>query len=235
MSINIFKAIAFVVAFGCISPAFAQTESQIVDFTKAAKFDDLSEVKSLVAAGVNPNAVDSKGDPMLLIAVREKSMKVTEFLLKDKRIDVDLSNQSGETPLMMASIDGDLPVVKMLVLQNKAKVDHIGWTPLHYACTKGHLEVAQFLIANGANVNAQSPNGTTPLMMAALDGNEELIKYLLDNGADMRMRNVHGLSVIDIAEIYQKPWIAQALASRWQKLYKEPYPGPQKFISKKSS
>ncbi len=232
---NIFKASLFVVVMGLTTSTIAQTEAQIANFTKAAKFDDLSEVKSLLAAGVNPNAVDSKGDPMLVIAIRDKSAKVTEYLLKDKNIDVDLSNKYGETPLMLASIEGDLPVVKQLVLQNKAKIDHIGWTPLHYACAKGQLQVAQFLVSNGANVNSRSPNGSTPLMMAAQSGNEELIKYLLDNGADIRMRNANGFSVIDIADIYQKPWIAEALSSRWQKLYGSPYPGPQKYTSNKSS
>ncbi|WP_082913106.1 ankyrin repeat domain-containing protein [Polynucleobacter wuianus] len=232
---NIIKTTAFIAVLGLSSPVFAQTETQINDFTKAAKFDDLSEVKALLAAGVSPNTVDSKGDPMLLIAIRDKSTKVTEYLLKDKKIDVDLSNKYGETPLMMASIDGDLPVVKTLVQQNKAKLDHIGWTPLHYACAKGQLQVAQFLVSSGADVNSRSPNGTTPLMMAAQAGNEELIKFLLDNGADIRMRNSHGFSVIEVAEIYQKPWIAEALSSRWQKLYKQPYPGPQKYTSNKSS
>ena len=72
-------------------------------------------------------------------------------------------------------------------------------------------------------------------MMAAQSGNEELIKFLLDNGADIRIRNGHGLSVIEIADIYQKPWIAEALQSRWQKLYKEPYPGPPKNITAKTA
>ena len=120
------------------------------------------------------------------------------------------------------------------MLQNKAKVDHIGWTPLHYACAKGQLEVAQFLVANGAIIDSRGPNGSTPLMMATQSGNEELIKFLLDKGADLRMRNANGFSAIDIADIYQKPWIVDGLTSRWQRLYKEPYPGPAKLRSSTS-
>jgi ankyrin repeat protein len=219
------KIIIGLLALHCllIQPAQAQTAAQITDFTKAAKFDDISEVKALIAKGVSPNAVDPKGNPMLLIAIREKSSKVTEFLLMDKNTDVDLSNLSGETPLMIASIEGDLPVVKTLVLQKHARIDHIGWTPLHYACTRGQLEVAQFLVLNGANVNSNSLNGSTPLMMAVQSGNEELIKFLLDKGADLRLRNTQGYSAIDIAEIYEKPWISEGLKSRWLKLYKEQY------------
>ena len=215
--------------------AQAQTETQITNFTKAAKFDDISDVKELIAQGVTPNAVDPKGNPMLVVAIRDKSYKVTEYLLKNKNIDVDLSNKYGETPLMIASIEGDLPIVKALVLQNHARVDHIGWTPLHYACTHGHLDVAEFLVSNGANVNAASINGSTPLMMAVQSGNEELIKYLLDKGADLQLRNTQGFTAIDIAQIYEKPWIENGLKSRWQKLYKEPYESQVRASAQKPS
>ena len=215
-------------------PVFAQTEDQVTDFAKAAKFDDVSTVTALLAKGVSPNTVDSRGNPMLLLAIKDKSTKVTELLINDKRTDVDLSNKYGETPLMMASIDGDLPVVKTLVLQKKAMVNHIGWTPLHYACTKGNLEVAQFLIANGAMVDGLSPGNTTALMMAVQSGNEQLVKLLLDKGADLQLRNANGLSAIDIADIYDKPGISEGLRSRWQKLYKQPYPGPMKAKGSKS-
>ena len=215
-------------------PVFAQTEDQVTDFAKAAKFDDVSTVTALLAKGVSPNTVDTRGNPMLLLAIKDKSTKVTELLINDKRTDVDLSNKYGETPLMMASIEGDLPVVKTLVLQKKAMVNHIGWTPLHYACTKGNLEVAQFLIANGAMVDGLSPGNTTALMMAVQSGNEQLVKILLDKGADLQLRNANGLSAIDIADIYDKPGISEGLRSRWQKLYKQPYPGPLKAKGSKS-
>ena len=213
----------------------AQTASQAEDFARAAKFDDVSEVKSLISKGVSPNTVDSKGNPMLVLAIKDRSAKVTELLLQNRNIDVDLSNKYGETPLMMASIEGDLPVVKTLVLQNKARIDHIGWTPLHYACAKGNLDVAKFLVANGAVVDSNALNGTTPLMMAVQSGNEDLIRFLLENGADIRLRNTQGFSAIDIADIYDKPWIADGLKSRWQRLYKQPYPGPLKALPTKAS
>ena len=208
--------------------SYAQTTGQIADFAKAAKFDDVTLVKSLLSKGVNPNSVDANGNPMLILAIKDRSNNVIELLLKDPKIDVDLSNKSGETPLMIASIDGNLPLAKTLVLQNKALLDHISWTPLHYACAKGHLDVAQFLIANGATVDSMSLGNTTPLMMAVQSGNEQLVKLLLDKGADLQLRNAQGLTAIDIADIYDKPWISEGLRSRWLKLYKKAYVGPVK-------
>jgi len=207
---------------------YAQTIAQITDFAKAAKFDDVPAVKSLLSKGVNPNTVDANGNPMLILAIKDRSSNVIDVLLQNPKIDVDLSNKSGETPLMIASIEGNLPLVKTLVLQNKALIDHISWTPLHYACAKGHLEVTQFLIANGATVDSLSLGNTTPLMMAVQSGNEQLVKLLLDKGADLQIRNAQGLTAIDIADIYDKAWISEGLRSRWLKLYKKPYIGPVK-------
>jgi ankyrin repeat protein len=221
------------VSFVCVSSlVLAQTPDQVADFTKAAKFDDVSEVKSLIQAGVSPNTLDPKGNPMLIVAIRDKSLQVADLLLANKAIDVNLINKSGENPLMMASIEGELPLVETLVLKNKAEVNKSGWTPLHYACTTGKLSVAEFLIAKGAKVNALSPSETTPLMMAVGSGNDLLIKLLLDNGADLRMRNHEGYSAIDVAALFSKDDIREGLMSRWQKLYKEPYPGgPRKLPS----
>jgi ankyrin repeat protein len=210
------------------SLAIAQTADQITDFTKAAKFDDVSEVRSLIKAGVTPNTLDPKGTPMLILAIRDKSFKVADLLLSNPATDVNLTNKSGENALMLASFDGELALVKSLVLQKKAAVNKLGWSPIHYAATNGHLEIAQFLMTNGAQVNALSPSETTPLMMSIGSGNDQLIKYLLDNGADLRMRNHEGYTAIDVAQLFGKDDIRDGLMSRWLKLYKQPYPGGPK-------
>jgi ankyrin repeat protein len=206
----------------------AQTADQITDFTKAAKFDDVLEVRSLIKAGVTPNTLDPRGTPMLILAVRDKSFKVIDLLLANPATDVNLTNKSGENALMLAAFDGELALVKNLVLQKKAAVNKLGWSPIHYAATNGHLEITQFLMANGAQINALSPSETTPLMMSIGSGNDQLIKYLLDNGADLRMRNHEGYTAIDVAQLFGKDDIRDGLMSRWVKLYKQPYPGGPK-------
>jgi ankyrin repeat protein len=125
---------------------------------------------------------------------------------------------------MMASFAGELEIDRKLV-EKGAKINRAGWTPLHYACSTGQLKIAEYLIANGANVNSLSPSHTTPLMMAVNSGNELLIKLLLDKGADLRLRNTAGFSAIDVATLFDKETIRDGLSSRWLKLYKEPYPG----------
>ena len=226
MNKNIKYFISALFAVFHFSNVLAQSDAQTLDFAKAAKFNDMKEVKSLLSKGISPNTIDINGNPMLVLAIKDRSYGVIDVLLSAKGTDVDLSNKNGETPLMMAAINGDLPLVQTLVLKNRAQLDHISWTPLHYACAKGHLDVAQFLLANGAIVDSLSLGGTTPLMMAVQSGNEYLVKLLLDKGANLQLRNEAGFSAIDIADIYNKPAISEGLRSRWLKLYKQTYKGP---------
>lgn len=229
------KIIGLLVFSACpLGLIYAQTQDQITDFVKAAKFNDVATVKSLMAKGVSPNTTDPKGDLILNIAIRERSEDVINLLITNKATDVDLSSKLGETPLMIASIDGNLPVVKSLVEKRNAQIDHIGWSPLHYACAKGQIEVAKYLISKGAIIDSLSVGDNTPLIMAVQAGNEELIALLLSKGTDLRLKNSQGLTAIDIAVIYEKPWIAEDLQSRWLKLYKKPYKFPKSMEPFKS-
>jgi ankyrin repeat protein len=208
--------------------ALAQTDSQIAAITKAAKFDDVREVRSLIEKGVSPNQKDPRGMPILMVAIQENSVKTVDYLINVKGIDLNQPNMTSETPLMFASLYGLFPEVKVLVNQKEVPVNRPGWTPLHYACTNGHLDIALFLLDKGAVVDAPSPNETTPIMMAIRAGNIQLVRLLLDRGADIRIRNQQGYSAIDVAELFNQEEIQKGLRARWQKLYNEPYPGGPK-------
>ena len=47
----------------------AQTQDQVDRMTKAVQFDDLAEVKKLIAAGVSPNLLVKGGNPLTVFAV----------------------------------------------------------------------------------------------------------------------------------------------------------------------
>ena len=208
----------------------AQTQDQVDRMTKAIQFDDLAEVKKLIAAGVSPNLLVKGGNPLTVFAVREKSKQTLDYLIGLKGVDVDHPNLSGETVLMMTSLYGMLPEVKVLVDKRGAEINKSGWTPLHYACTEGHLAVADYLLSKGAKVDALSESDTTPLMMAVRSGNIRLVRLLLDRGADLQIRNHQGFSAIDVAELFNQEEISKGLRSRWEKLYKTKYEGGPKPV-----
>ena len=64
--------------------------------------------------------------------------------------------------------------------------DVVGWTALHYACLRGHRNIAGLLLDNGADIDARTYNGKqTPLIMACGNGHAATAKLLLDHGADI--------------------------------------------------
>lgn len=94
-----------------------------------------------------------------------------------------------------------------------ADVNKPGWAPLHYAATNGHLAIMSLLLDNHAYIDAASPNGTTPLMMAAFYGSAAAVKLLLEAGADPLLKNVQGLTAVDFAQRNNRAESAELIAA----------------------
>ena len=168
------------------------------DFFKAIEFDRAEQVQQLLERGFDPNSPNPKGQPALMAAMQQSSNKVVDLLVNWPTTNLSIKNPQGETPLMLAALSNKLPLAKLLILRG-ADVNQAGWTPLHYAATKGHIEMMRLMIDNSAYLDAESPNGTTPLMMAAHYGTPMAVKLLLEEGADPRIKNKLGLSAWDFS------------------------------------
>lgn len=168
------------------------------EFFKAVKNDKLPIVQSLLGRGFDPNTVSPEGIPALMLAVREPSLKVAEWLASHPKTRTEVRNDKDESVLMLAALKGYLPLVQKLV-DNDADVNKTGWTALHYAASGGHVPVIVHLLEHSAYIDAESPNGTTPLMMAAMYGSPEAVKYLIQADADLTAKNHLGMSALDFA------------------------------------
>lgn len=192
----------------------------IDDLVIAAELNDGRTVLSLLMKGVDPNQPDSRGRKALFVAAREESLRALDSLLASPQLKLDEPNAQGETPLMIAAIRGSLPAVQALVKRG-ASVNRAGWTPLHYACSGPDNGVAAFLIAQGAELNARSENGTTPLMMAARYGAGDLVPLLLKAGAEPRAANEQELTAADFAQRGGRDVMAQQLRRAMQERQRE--------------
>lgn len=99
------------------------------------------------------------------------------------------------------------------LIKNGADVNKTGWTPLHYAASGGHLEVISLLLEHSAYIDAESPNGTTPLMMAAMYGTPEAVNLLLQEGADPKLKNQQGLTALQFAQRGNRVDSVEAIAA----------------------
>lgn len=177
---------AFVVA-ACAAPAIADMYD---DYIFAISNDRVSQVKELLAKGVDPNTVSPNGEPVLLIAARAGYTGTVDALLAAKA-NVNARSKFGDSAIMGAALSGHLDLVKKLRARG-AEIDGGGWTPLIYAATGGQDAVVAYLLAEGANVNAVSPNGTSALMMAVREGKGSTVNLLITRGANVNQRNQSG-------------------------------------------
>jgi ankyrin repeat protein len=79
--------------------------------------------------------------------------------------------------------------------------DQHGWTALHYASYRGHLEGVKLLLVHPhINVNAQTTSGGTPLYIACAYNSISIIKLLLkDPRVDITMATNYGCTPLWIA------------------------------------
>lgn len=87
------------------------------------------------------------------------------------------SNGSGSkkknelSPLHKAAKSGDLDVVKEVLSKDPKLINsqdnNNGYTPLYHACRRGRVEVVNYLIEKGADVNLGDKTGKTPLHLSA--------------------------------------------------------------------
>ena len=161
------------------------------DIFEAAKNGDLKSMQKFIADGVDVNIETKNGDMM------------------------------GTTPLMVASWEGHIEIVKLLI-ENGADVNasrpYGDITALNEASQNGHTEIVKLLIKHGAidsslidaagsgdiekvrtlieegtdvNIRAYG-NNVTALNEASENGHLEIVQYLVEKGADVNLKS--GLS-----------------------------------------
>lgn len=92
--------------------------------------------------------------------------------------------------MLWAVISGDYQTVDVLLqmeFDSPDATDFRGYSLLHYAAAKNHVEIAKLLIQNQATIDPVSKDifKFTPLYFAIAGRRYEMIKLLLENGADI--------------------------------------------------
>lgn len=115
----------------------------------------------------------------------------------------NLSDEKGNTLLMLAAYHGHEETVRMLIARG-AEVDRRNdreQTPLGGVAFKGNLAMARLLIEAGADIEADQGGGRRPLMFAAMFGHRAMVKMLIEAGADTRSQTVLGVSAENVAKM----------------------------------
>lgn len=119
------------------------------------------------------------------------------------------SQNKAEPSLFQTVITGDIPKTKELLENDSSLInsrDEQGCTPLQIAVSKGSIEMVEFLLFQGSNVNAKSyirssanPLANTPLHTAVIKNLEGIATILLSKGADANIKNDEMIPLLHIA------------------------------------
>ncbi|OMH86276.1 Ankyrin repeat and KH domain-containing protein 1 [Zancudomyces culisetae] len=136
-----------------------------------------------------------------------KTTKVQDESTKSMRIFEEQSEeQELQRKFLVAAEVGSLSVVRRILhkwndegsvvsLVNKGlETNEI--TPLMYAASRGHYEIAVELLEVGAKVDMKDKEGETALLKAAYGGYARLVKLLIRYGADCRIADKDGWTAL---------------------------------------
>jgi ankyrin repeat protein len=188
----------------------------------AAHWNELAAVELLLEAGADPNLANRFGVTPLHEAALVGNAEMLSLLLAAGG-DPNAVFGEGESVLMTAARAGDSASVQALLDAggdpNTAERWH-GQTALMWAAIEGHADVAELLIAHGAELDQTSTEhdwpsvgfgagaapktldvgGLTALQFAARDGALGVAETLLEAGADANAAEpMYGLTALQLA------------------------------------
>lgn len=101
---------------------------------------------------------------------------------------------------MSAVKNGDLVTVRHLIEEESVPVDVLNGTEtaLAQAAICGQCGIADYLIAQGANIDTRNSKGNTPLIHAAFHGHMKMAKLLLRRGADATVVGSNGTNPVGV-------------------------------------
>ncbi|KAK7033062.1 ankyrin [Favolaschia claudopus] len=99
--------------------------------------------------------------------------------------------------IWVAAGDGELDRVRHLIEHESVSPnapDPFTYTPMHAAASYGQLQVLEYLISCGGDVNVEDSDGDTPIYTVE---NVETARFLVDHGAVLDRQNSEGVSPIE--------------------------------------
>jgi len=222
------RSAAMIIVMALLGPPPALGETALPDpvaFANAMEVGNVERAAAWLDAGLPPDFAGSRIGSGLLIGAWEGNIALMRLFIS-RGADINQVNANGETALALAAWRGKLEAARWLI-ERGARINPPPrqWSPLHYAVLAGHAEVVDYLLAEGADINALSTNGSSVLMMAVYEGRHALAEKLIARGAVRSVKNDWGDGALEWAMRGNDLALAKMLAE--PEAYKEALSQPR--------
>ena len=162
-------------------------------------------VLTLLEHGAKPDAPSANGRTPLMSSSTVSRLPTVELLIA-KGADVNAKDRYGRTPLVFAAKVNRFDIVRMF-LTHGADVNIVygidaGPDRLTLLCQLGRCHryrMMDYLVKNGADVDARHKDGTTGLILASKMMDKPLVEAYLRNGPDLEMTDNTGNTALLVA------------------------------------
>jgi len=131
---------------------------------------------------------------------RKGNVPAMKLVLEQDIDRIDQKNESGFTPLILASYSNNKAIVSYL-LSRGARVNILSGmgTALMAATYKGNNDIVKILIDDGADVTISDQKGTTALHYACFFQNTEIVKLIMTKNPVIDTKDDKGKTALDYA------------------------------------
>lgn len=145
---------------------------------------DFNEAENKILENTNlASQMDSNQRSLLHWAALMGKERLVELILSINSSKIDEADDTGATPLILATLKGSLSICKILC-ERGANVNHAntnGHTPVKYACSKNHKELLAYLLERGGDPNGRDNIGDGPIHRAASMEHHDCLRLLLEH------------------------------------------------------
>ena len=138
----------------------------------------------------------------LILAWEIGHKPIVEFLI-EQSADVNAGDRLNVTLLHRSVFHRSRVAFVEWLVSHGADIHARDWeynnTPIHYAARRGYIELVQFFLEQGADINDVGTEGWTPLHMAGREGHTKIVQLLLERGASVNVKSNQGETPLQLA------------------------------------
>ncbi|EDS35491.1 ANKTM1 [Culex quinquefasciatus] len=147
---------------------------------------------------------DSEGNVPLHSAVHGGDIQAVELCLKSGA-KISTPQHDLSTPVHLAAAQGSIDIVKLMFEMQPSEKKHSlhrtdiqKMTPLHCAAIFDRPDLVEYLVQEGADLNALDQENRSPLLLAASRGGWRTVMVLIRLGANISLKDANCRNVIHL-------------------------------------